>query len=225
LRYPSVFIVRKKTFYLLEKMTLSSLNLSFEKHTSTAMTSSNTNDNSARNSVVVNVISPLARKCGSEPNTPDMSRRNSVWEDEEEPQRGRELPEPYQSPVLDDVEKEFKDQLLSFTMDLLLNDFGVMKNVAEMGTRVLFHIRQLKQLIAIQFLAKDDRKEWDSLIDIETEKITSTNCFCKDCSNPFYLKIKSIYVLNKLNFLTTPQAVNMASTFRISLEYCLTESK
>jgi hypothetical protein len=44
----------------LNKMTLPSLNLSFEKHsqTSTSLSSQNTNDNSARNNVVVDIIPP-----------------------------------------------------------------------------------------------------------------------------------------------------------------------
>jgi hypothetical protein len=127
--------------------------------------------------------------------------------------------------MFDDVEKEFKDQLLSFTLDILLNDFNIMKNVAERGNRVLFHVHQLKWLIAILYPAKEDRNEYDSLIDIETERIVSNNCFCKDYCNPFYMKIKNIFVLNKINFLTTPFAVNMSSTFKISLEFCLTKEK
>jgi hypothetical protein len=113
------------------------------------------------------------------------------------------LPHP---PCFHDVEKEFKNQLLGFTTDILLSDMDLLKNVSEKGNRVLFHVNQLKRLIAILYLAKNDRKDWESLIDIETERIVSSNCFCKDCYNPFYMKIKNIYVLNKINFLTTPFA-------------------
>jgi hypothetical protein len=143
-------------------------------------------------------------------------------DEEDEPPRGRDEPETYKSPAIDDVEKEFKGQLLSFTTDLLLSDFHILKNVTERGNKVLFHVEQLKKLIAILYSAKDDRERWDSLINVETERVVSSNCFCKDCYNPFYRKIKNIYVLNKINFLTTPFAVNMSSTFGISLDLCLT---
>jgi hypothetical protein len=192
------------------------------------MSSSNSNDNSARNSVVVNVIHPNPRggSFNSAPCTPRSSRAPTPEiEEDVEPPRERENPDSYKSPAFDDVEKEFKDQLLSFTTDILLSDVDLMKSISERGNRVLFHVHQLKQLIATLYLAKGDRKDWESLVDIETERIVSSNCFCKDCYNPFYMKIKNIYVMNKLNFLTTPFAVNLSSTFKFSLEFCLTGEK
>jgi hypothetical protein len=73
--------------------------------------------------------SPKAR-----PITPDL---------EEEYEEEIEMRE-YKSPAFDDVEKEFKDQLLSFTTDLLLSDFDLLKNISERGNKVLFHVEQLK---------------------------------------------------------------------------------
>jgi hypothetical protein len=223
-------------------MSLPSLNLSFEKHHSASTSMSSANDNSARNNVTLNIINPLSvlgepysapvspRPCsaypsaGSEPQSP-VSVRNEptlvrkptarAWGAEEEG------PKAYQSPAFPDIEQEFKDQLLSFTTDLLLRDFDLLKNIAERGNKILFHLDQLKMLIAILYLNSDDRKKYDSLIDIETEKIISTNCFCKECCNPFYEKIKNIHVNKQVNFLTTPFAVNMQTTFRISLDFCL----
>jgi hypothetical protein len=99
----------------------------------------------------------------------------------------------------------------------------LLKNVLERWNKILFHKSQLKQLIAILYLSKDDRGNYEQLIDIETEKIVSNSCFCKDCVNPFYEKIKNIFVLkNHINFLTTPHAVNMTTQFRINLDLCLT---
>jgi hypothetical protein len=158
--------------------------------------------------------------------TPTLSRKNTK---EKETKKEKiiatngenELPKPYNSPAFPDIEQEFKDQLLSFTTDLLLKDFDLLKNIAERGTKILFHVKQLKMLIAILYLNKEDRKNYDSLIDIETEKIVSTSCFCKDCYNPFYEKIKNIHVNKQLSFLSTPHAVNMQRAFRINLDFCL----
>jgi hypothetical protein len=128
-------------------------------------------------------------------------------------------PVPYQSPTFDEVEKEFKDQLLSFTTDLLLTDLDLLKNIAERGNKILLHIEQLKQLIAISCLNKEDRGRYNELIEIETEEVQH-DCCIKNFTNPCYLKIKNIYLLNRVNFCTTAYAVNMTSTFRISLEHC-----
>jgi hypothetical protein len=133
-----------------------------------------------------------------------------------------EKPLPYKSPAFDDVEKEFKDQLLYFTTEILLRDVDLLKNIADRGSKVLFHVEQLKQLIAILYLKREDRNNYDELIEIETEKVPTNSCFCKDFYNPFYLSIKNIYVLNRINFLTTRLAVNMERVFKISLEKCLT---
>jgi hypothetical protein len=69
-------------------------------------------------------------------------------------------PTEYTSPVFDDVEKEFKDQLLSFTTDTLLQDLDLLKNIADRGNKILFHAQQLKQLIAILYLSKEDRPKY-----------------------------------------------------------------
>jgi hypothetical protein len=210
-------------------MSLPSLNLSFEKHSSTAMSSANTNDNSARNSVVLNIINPLnSGEVVDRPLSANPSKTLTRKATDRAFNLGEEIdiptiPQPYNSPVFDDVEKEFKDQLLSFTTDLLLSDFDILKNIAERGNKILLHVSQLKKLIAILYLSKEDRPKWDSLIIIDTEKIITTNCFCKSCTNPFYERIKNIYVNNTVNFMATPYAVNMTSTFKISLEYCLSE--
>jgi hypothetical protein len=154
----------------------------------------------------------------------------SSWSDDDDdddeedavPSQVTHPPPPYCSPSFQDTEAEFKDQLLCFTSDLLLNDVDMLKNVLERGNKVIFHVKQLKQLIAILYLKKEDRQKWNELIDIEIERIVSNNCFCTDCYNPFYQKIKNIFVMNRINFLSTPHAVNMTVIFRISLELCLT---
>jgi hypothetical protein len=63
------------------------------------------------------------------------------------------LPKPYDSPAFDDVESQFKDQLLSFTTDIILSDIDILKNIAERGNKMVFHVGQLKRLIAILYLS------------------------------------------------------------------------
>jgi hypothetical protein len=74
-------------------------------------------------------------------------------------------------------------------------------------------------LIAILYLSKEDRQKYNELIDIETDSIVMKNCFCKDCNNPFILKVKSMIINKSINFFNTVFSVNMASVFKISLEY------
>jgi hypothetical protein len=121
------------------------------------------------------------------------------------------------------AEDEFKSQLLSFTIDILLNDVDLVKNIAEGGKALLLHLKQLKQLIAILCLNKEERLNYEQLIDIETELITDT-CLCKSYTNPFFVKVKSIAINKSVNFLLTPYATNMTSVFRISLEYVIKDS-
>jgi hypothetical protein len=206
---------------------LPSLNLNFEKKSSTQ--TQNTNDNSARNSCVVYIIQPTPRKniqeelevemeepvvkSRSKPN--NESKRNTKYD-------GFEDLHPYMSPTFEEVHYEFKDTLLSIMEELLLNDVDLIKNVFERGKKILLHKDQLKQLIAILYLSKEDRLNYENLILIDTEKVVISSCFCKDCVNPFYERIKNIFITNDYtNFLTTQHAVNMTTLFKINLELCL----
>jgi hypothetical protein len=156
-----------------------------------------------------NVKAPIEEK------SYDISR--AIAEDEEEEK-------PYNSPTLEQVESLFKQQLLSFTTDILLNDLDSLKNISERGNKVLFHKDQLKMLIAILFLNSTDMKYYDRLISIETESVIASNCLCESCKSPFYEKIVSIVINNSVNFLHTQYATNMTSVFRISLDHCLTDN-
>jgi hypothetical protein len=177
--------------------------------------------------VVLNIVNPLriGVSAGDEededempPPTPGRKKKLGIMS----PPNTPPPPPVYDSPPFNDVQAEFKDQLLFFATEILLKDLDLLKNITERGNKILLHPKQLKQLIAILYLQKEDRERYDELIEIETEKIIVNNCFCKDCFNPFYCRIKNIYVNSKVNFLTTAFAVNMQSTFRINLDLCLT---
>jgi hypothetical protein len=210
---------------------LPSLNLSFEKHSSSATTldSRNTNDNSAKNSVVLNVFHPYVLPPPATPRPlleipiPQIPPCEPITDEPRRHTRTKSVTEvkDYESPLIDETEREFKDQILAFTTDLLLKDFDLLKNISERGSKILFHVDQLKMLIAILYLRKEDRPRFDDFIEIETENVIIHNCFCKDCYNPFYVKIKNIHVNKTVNFMTTPYAVNMMTVFKINLEYCL----
>jgi hypothetical protein len=111
-------------------------------------------------------------------------------------------PDNYNSPTFDEVALEFKNQQLS--------------------DKVIFKVNQLKQLITILYLNKDDRSKYDELIDIETDELMVHTCLC-NFKNPCYLRIKDIVINKSVNFLHTPLATNMSSVFRISLEHCVKE--
>jgi hypothetical protein len=133
-------------------------------------------------------------------------------------------PKTYNSPTFELIETEFKDTLLSFNTDILLNDLDLLKNISEKGIKIILHLTQLKQLIAILYLSKDDRNRYSELIEIETEPVVST-CLCRDIKIPFYQRIKSIIINKETNFLITPYGTNLSSVFKASLECCLTEKE
>ena len=224
-------------------MSIPSLKLAFEKTSTTTLAS--TNDNSSKNILNLNIVNPGYSEEVLSPRsvTPkDMKspRRSSIRSYSplrnavlsplptlvKHPLQNRSLnespsPRPYNSPNFDSIENEFKSQLLSFTIDILLNDADLIKNIAERGTKVIFHLKQLKQLIAILYLNMEDRSRYEELIETETEPIIIKTCVCKDCASPFFERIKSITINKSVNFLLTPFATNMCSVFRISLEYAI----
>jgi hypothetical protein len=102
----------------------------------------------------------MRKSITKEPRTPHNTPRSTPKETDTHP------PSSYTSPVFDDVEKEFKDQLLFFTTETLLRDLDLLKNIADRGNKILFHAQQLKQLIAILYLSKEDRPKYEELIDI-----------------------------------------------------------
>jgi hypothetical protein len=207
---------------------LPSLNLSFDKKSETVRRLENKNDLSNKNTINFNILNPLAESFISPPMTPQpMVRRNSVTsrsltprptsksyensperlkskvpilKEEEDEVMMVESPESYNSPTFETVENEFKNQLLSFTTDLLLSNIDLIKNLTEFGNKVIFHVQQLKQLIAILYLSKEDREKYNELIDIETDAVIIHNCFCSNCNHPFIEKIKAININRAVNF-------------------------
>jgi hypothetical protein len=110
------------------------------------------------------VLSPKALLPFSPRNTPRpkstvIKRRNSVFspypDNIKSPMNVNEFeeePNNYDSPTFDQVEIEFKDMLISFMSDLLLNNLDLIKNFMEFGNKILFRSDQLKQLMAILYL-------------------------------------------------------------------------
>jgi hypothetical protein len=114
--------------------TLPSLNLSFEKKTN--KTQKISNNSSAKNNVVLNIITPHPVSPVRMKPPPPLSvlQYDPTQEIEEEIEEEKNEPkerELYQSPTFIDIEQEFKDNLLSFSQDLLLNDVDLLKNVLE----------------------------------------------------------------------------------------------
>jgi hypothetical protein len=127
------------------------------------------------------------------------------------------VPEAEGSPPYDSVVAEFKDALLTFNIDLLLNDIDLIKNIRERGDKVVYRKPQLQALIAI--LLTGDKNKMDC-VDIETETLED-NCICCKVGNIFYQKIKNIHVNKTTNFMSTEYAVRLQQVFKINLEVCI----
>jgi hypothetical protein len=203
---------------------LPQLTLAFDKKTTTT--------NTAISHPTINLILYGNDRCMTpnpfevQPSDSPFIRRGSVRSPEcvRAPTNIENHPDNCNRPAFDEVDLEFKNQLLSFTLDLLLNNSDLVKNLAEISNKVIFKVNQLKQLIAILYLNKDDRSRYDELMDIETDELIIHTCLC-NFKNPCYLRIKDIVINKSVNFLRTPWATNMSSVFRISLEHCVKEKQ
>jgi hypothetical protein len=91
-----------------------------------------------------------------------MQRRSVVFSPLAQSYPEREnivAPENYDSPNFEQVELEFKNQLLSFTLGLLLNNADLVKSIAKISNMVIFKVDKLKLLIAVLYLNSEDRKQ------------------------------------------------------------------
>jgi hypothetical protein len=94
------------------------------------------------------------------------------------------------------------------------------KDIAERGKALLLHLKQLKQSIAILCLGKEERLNYEQLIDIETELINNT-CLRKSYINTFFVRVRSVTIIKSVNFLLTHFSTNMTKIFCISLEHVI----
>jgi hypothetical protein len=122
---------------------LPSLNLHFGKKTSTTQSSNNDNKDIINlNLYTPNPSTPAPIYTPIEENNNYSTRSRSpstlsIWQ-----RRESIAPKTYNSPTFEWIETEFKDTLLSFTTDILLEDLDIIKNISEKVNKIILNIAQ-----------------------------------------------------------------------------------
>ncbi|GHU18269.1 hypothetical protein FACS189472_06350 [Alphaproteobacteria bacterium] len=123
----------------------------------------------------------------------------------------REL-SPLTSPSTSIIEK-FKDMLIEYQTELLLNDYELICNIAERGKNIVMREQHLINIIKCL-----EPEVTDVEIDKEIIQVSCHRCAFK---NPLYYKITAI-VLNKTrDFTTLNYKVILQKQYNISLDYCI----
>jgi hypothetical protein len=124
-------------------------------------------------------------------------------------------PDPFIIPVVpvdspkDTISTDFMKTLIRIQTELLLSNIGLINNLKEMGTKVIYRERDILEVIEILMNERD--------IQITTEE-PQVRCGCRV---PLYVKIKAITLRKTLPFLHTEIATRLQEEFKISLEYCI----
>jgi hypothetical protein len=116
-------------------------------------------------------------------------------------------------PKSTEIIEKFKDLLMEYTTELLLNDMDLISNIFERGKNI---IMRESHLINIIKALEPDVKE----VEIEKE-IVEIKCYKLLCKNPLYYKITDITLDKRRSFSTSNFKVILQKTYNISSEYCL----
>jgi hypothetical protein len=108
---------------------------------------------------------------------------------------------------------KFKDLLIEYTTELLLNDMALISNISERGKNIIMKESHLVNII--KCLEPDVK-----VVEIEKE-IVKINCSKCSFKNPLYCKINDITPDNRRSFSTSNFKVILQKTYNISLEYCI----
>jgi hypothetical protein len=120
--------------------------------------------------------------------------------------------EPITSPSTTIIEK-FKDLLIEYQTELLLNDYELICNVTERGKNIVMREEHLVNIIKCLEPEVNDVK-----IEKETVEVNCLKCSCK---NPLYYKITSITLNKTRDFTTSNFKVILQKQYNISLDYCI----
>jgi hypothetical protein len=107
------------------------------------------------------------------------------------------------------VSVDFMKALIRIQTELLLDDISLLNNLRELGTKVIYRVKDLEELIEILTGCRDIR--------IETEE-PEVKCGCR---LPLYTKIKSIALNKTTQFLNSDVATRLQEEFKISLEFAI----
>jgi hypothetical protein len=206
-----------------ENMSLSSLapslELKLQKHKSTHLDNQSANTNT--NSIVVNnfldtaVLTPRSRSKSpitptfeippSRPPTPTKRSISPIDDNfKNEP--------PTLSPSTTIIDK-FKDLLIEYQTELLLNDWELICNIAERGKNIIMREQHLVNIIKCLEPEVTD-------VEIDKEPIT-VNCVKCSCKSPLYYKITAITLNKTRDFTTSNFKVILQKQYNISLDFCI----
>ncbi|GHU23258.1 hypothetical protein FACS189472_16260 [Alphaproteobacteria bacterium] len=192
-------------------MTLSSLapslELKLQKHKSTKLDNTSTNTNS----IVVNNFLELPtspRPTSSRPFETEKSLSplvltpKSIRGDVCSPKS-----EPLASPSTAIIEK-FKDLLIEYQTELLLNDYELICNIAERGKNIIMREQHLTNIIKCL-----EPEVTDVEIDKEVVQVSCHKCSFK---NPLYYRITAIILNKTRDFTTSNYKVILQKQYNIS---------
>jgi hypothetical protein len=183
-----------------------SLELKLQKHKSTQL--DNTSSNSNTNCITVNnyidaPFSPNPRTATPVSNVP--SRPNS-------PVKKELTIEPLVSPSTSIIDR-FKDLLIEYQTELLLNDYELICNIAERGKNIIMREQHLINIIKCL-----EPEVTDVEIDKEPVQVSCYKCSFK---NPLYYKITGIILNKTRDFTTSNYKVILQKQYNISLDFCI----
>jgi hypothetical protein len=197
-----------------------SLEFKLQKHKSTQL--ENTSANTNTNSIVVNnyldspygsgvcsprpmsaKVSPIPAKVSSRPSTP-VEREFSI----PDTKTATNAPSPSTS-IID----KFKDLLIEYQTELLLNDYELICNIIERGKNIIMREHHLINII--KCLEPE-------VSDVEIDKeVVQTSCLKCSCKNPLYYKITAITLNKTRDFGTSNYKVILQKQYNISLDFCI----
>jgi hypothetical protein len=165
-------------------MNIPSLELKLSKRNSLKLESKNENNN---NITINNFLT------SPEPEIPLNSERERSLS----PPKISRQPSPEIIEKTDSVKiiEKFKDLLIEYTTELLLNDMDLISNISERGQNII--IRE-SHLINIIKALEPDVKE----VEIEKE-VVEIKCYKLLCKNPLYYKITDITLDKRRSFSTS----------------------
>ncbi|GHU25410.1 hypothetical protein FACS189472_18570 [Alphaproteobacteria bacterium] len=192
-----------------------SLELKLQKHKSTKLDNTSTNTNS----IVVNNFlelptSPRPTSCKpfetEKSLSPLVLTPKSIKGEACSPKSP--TAEPLASPSTAIIEK-FKDLLIEYQTELLLNDYELICNITDRGKNIVMREQHLINII--KCLEPE-------VTEVEIDKdVIQVSCYKCSFKNPLYYKITAIILNKTRDFTTSNYKVILQKQYNISLDYCI----
>jgi hypothetical protein len=125
----------------------------------------------------------------------------------------KEIPvDPLVSPSTSIIDR-FKDLLIEYQTEPLLNDYELICNIAERGKNIIMREQHLINIIKCL-----EPEATDVEIDKEPVQVSCYKCSFK---NPLYYKITGIILNKTRDFTTSNYRVILQKQYNISLDFCI----